>query len=425
MAKRITLIFIFFLSFISLYSQKETTKDTIHRSLGGLILKVNPRQLWHVYDPERGFFQKAYTDKGDPRFMITNEDESFKFGIGGFISVVGITDFNGMVENRDFVTSQIPVPSENYSGQFALGAESSRINFKAVGSSKFGNIVAFLETDFRGNTNTLRLRHAYISYFGFTIGQTWSTFMDLEAAPPTIDLEGPNTEISVRQPMIRYTHSFLDKFSVSVAMEMSSALIGDYSEFGIRNEYQKVPDFPIHFKYKDNFGHLQLGGLVRVMNYYDDTVAHRSINKVGFGVSLSGKFNIGKKNFLYFQSVYGQGIARYIQDLSFANLDLVRDLNRSGNLRTLPMFGAYLSFQRNWMEHLYSALIYGFTMLNPPPQYNFPWLFSHTHYFAVNLFWEFIPYGTMGIEYLFGKRVNQTGTSGNANRIDIMFRYGF
>lgn len=420
------LIFTVIISFLSvLFSQEKMPEDTIKRTFGGLTLKKENGHTWGVYDPERGFFQKAYTDKNDPRFMITNENESFTFGIGGFVHVIGMIDFNGMVNNEDFVTSQILVPHEKSDGQFALYANNSRINFKAIGKSKHGNIIAFIETDFRGANNTLLIRHAYISYFGFTIGQTWSTFMDLEAGPPTIDQEGPNTQIAIRQPMIRYSCNFTPKLSFSIAAEMNKPQMYDYSSIGIETEFQKIPNFPVQLKYKDDFGHVQLGAILRVMNYDDDTISFKSIQTVGYGVSLSGKFNLGKKNFLYFQGVYGDGIAQYIQDLGFGKFDLAIDYSRPGRLQTLPTFGGYLSYQRDWTKSLYSAIMYGFTMLQAPVDYNFPWMFKFTHYFAVNLFWEFIPYGTIGIEYLFGQRTNQDNQYGIANRIDFMVRYGF
>lgn len=407
------------------YSQRVEPIDSATRTLGSLVVKSPDKQQWNVYNPERGYFQKAFTDKGDPRFMIANEDETFKFGIGGFVNVIALIDFNGLVENPDFVTSQIPVPLENNTGQFGLGAENTRFNVKSVGKTKKGDVVAFMEADFRGSGKALHLRHAYISYFGFTIGQAWTTFMDLEAGPPTIDQEGPNTQIAIRQPMIRYSCNLTPKLSFSVAVEMSTPLIFDYSALGIKNEYQRVPDIPLNVKYKDKFGHVQLAGILRTMNYYDDTVSNQSITEVGYGVALSGKFNLPKKFYIYYQGVVGKGISLYIQDLSFSGLDLVLDGNRPGRLKTLPMYGGYLSLQKDWLDNLYSAIIYSYTALPAPKNYHIPQLFSHTHYFAVNLFWDPIPYATVGIEYLFGQRVNQSGASANANRIDVMFRYGF
>jgi hypothetical protein len=84
-----------------------------------------------------------------------------------------------------------------------------------------------------------------------------------------------------------------------------------------------------------------------------------------------------------------------------------------------------MSLQKDWRKDLYSAIVYSFTKLDGPNASEVPQLFSHTHYAAVNLFWDFIPYGLIGIEYLFGRRVNQSGESANANRVNLMFRYGF
>ncbi|MDR2980099.1 MAG: hypothetical protein LBV02_06650, partial [Bacteroidales bacterium] len=302
--------FFFFTLLIIFHSQAQEIHpaDSSRKLLGPFMLWSRNELLRNVYDPERGYFQKAFTDKDDPRFMITNEDETFKFGIGGFVNVLAFMDFDGMVEFPDFVTSQIPVPMGKERGQFGLGAANSRINFKVVGKAKKQTIVGFIETDFRGTGNALRLRHAYISYFGFTVGQTWSTFMDLEAGPPTIDQEGPNTQIATRQPMIRYSGNFTPKFSFSVALEMNTPLIFDYSSFGIQTEYPHLPDIPAILKFKDKFGHVQLAGIVRAMNYYDDTLSHSSITEWGYGGAISGKFNLPGKFYIYYQAVAGKGI---------------------------------------------------------------------------------------------------------------------
>ena len=49
----------------------------------------------------------------------------------------------------------------------------------------------YIETDFYGSGSVLRLRHAYGSYGGLLAGQTWSTFVDDDNFPNTIDFESP------------------------------------------------------------------------------------------------------------------------------------------------------------------------------------------------------------------------------------------
>ena len=64
---------------------------------------------------------------------------------------------------------------------------------------------AFIEGDFAGDSNTLRLRHAYGQWRRALFGQTWSTFSDPEAEPDGIDFEGLNAIVLFRQPQIRWS----------------------------------------------------------------------------------------------------------------------------------------------------------------------------------------------------------------------------
>mgnify|MGYP003693633483 CR=1 FL=1 len=64
---------------------------------------------------------------------------------------------------------------------------------------------AFIEGDFAGSNNTLRLRHAYGQWRRAIFGQTWSTFSDPEAEPDGIDFAGIERDRAVRQPQIRWS----------------------------------------------------------------------------------------------------------------------------------------------------------------------------------------------------------------------------
>ncbi|MCL2246482.1 MAG: DcaP family trimeric outer membrane transporter, partial [Lentimicrobiaceae bacterium] len=246
--------------------------------LGGTIIKVSDTLWYRIYNPERGYFQKANFDKSDPRFMVANENQTFKFGIGGTVNLVAFTDFAGTIPSNDFVTSLIPIPTDNY-GQFDLYANYSRLNVKVIGRIKQHTIVSFIEGGFSGAGNAFKLRHAYVSFLGLTVGQTWSTFMDLKASPPTIDGEGPNNQIALRHPMIRYTYYYKNKLQVAFAVEMSQLLMNAdaVSRFGVYPQKQRIPDFIAHIKYQDKFGHIQLGALLSMINYGDSTQNKKSL----------------------------------------------------------------------------------------------------------------------------------------------------
>jgi len=416
------------------YAQQDSIVNTKSqkKTLGSSIIRVSDKVWFQIYNPEQGYFQKANTDKGDPRFMVANEDQTFKFGIGGFVKVVMFTDFNGSIPDNDFITSLIPIPTHHY-GQFRIFASHSRLNVKVVGKVKNHTIVSFIEGNFAGTNNAFKLRHAYVSLFGLTVGQTWSTFMDLQAGPPTIDGEGPNNQIAVRHPMIRYTYYYKDLFNVAVAAEFSEILMEDFPNepFKVYNQPQRIPDFVTHFKYQGNFGHVQLGAVFRIMNYGDSTLTKKSVFVPGGGLSLSGTFNLWKKATLYYQFDGGKGIASYIQDLSVFNLDLLPTFLQAPKMNTAWMYGGYLGLQQYWTKRLHSNVIYGITRLSTPiddsgyfEEY-LPWYYKSGQYLAINTIWNFYDFASAGIELVWGERMNLNREKGHAHRINFLLQYDF
>ena len=395
-------------------------------------MKVSDTVWYRMYNPEQGYFQKANYDKGDPRFMIANEDQTFKFGIGGNVKLVAFTDFAGTIPSYDFVTSLIPIPTDNY-GQFDLYANYSRLNVKVVGRIKNNPIVAFIEGNFNGTNNAFKLRHAYVSFLGLTVGQTWSTFMDLQAAPATIDGEGPGNQIALRHPMIRYTYYYKKKFQAAFAVEMSQLLMDEnaVSPFQIYMQRQHIPDFIAHFKYEGKFGHVQLGALLGMINYGDSAQPKKSVYIPGGGLSLSGTFHLWKDAKLYYQTDGGRGMGSYIQDLSVFGCELVPVHASDKKVNTVWMYGGYLALQQYWTKKLHSNIVYGITRLETPKgdrefyETHAPWYYKQGQYLAVNTFWNFYDFATAGIELVWGEKRNLNGDKGHAHRVNLFLQYDF
>ena len=57
---------------------------------------------------------------------------------------------------------------------------------------------------FGTNSTTPRLRHAYAQVLNVLLGQSFSNFMDPDAGPDTLDFQGPNAQVSIRNPQFRY-----------------------------------------------------------------------------------------------------------------------------------------------------------------------------------------------------------------------------
>ena len=108
-------------------------------------------------------------------------------------------------------------------GKTKFTAQTSRFGFESSTPTSIGAFNTKVEMDFysygsgsgsgsgSGNRNRnrnrlrlrLRLRHAYGEYAGFLVGQTWSTFMDLDDLPETVDFNGPIGAPLSRRTMIR------------------------------------------------------------------------------------------------------------------------------------------------------------------------------------------------------------------------------
>ena len=134
---------------------------------------------------------------------IPGIDLSLKFG--GYAKVDFIQDFSAIGNADQFKTNTIPAEGTDeaaQSGRTTIHARETRVNMDLrSGDQKFR---VFVEGDFYGTSNAFRLRHAYGEFRGLLGGQTWSTFQDISARPLTIDYEGPDGEVFVRQAMIRH-----------------------------------------------------------------------------------------------------------------------------------------------------------------------------------------------------------------------------
>jgi DcaP outer membrane protein len=358
-----------------------------------------------------------------PTMIIQSEKTNFSLGIGGFVKLIGVYDpGNGMTDHLDFITYDIAVPGLSHQRDvFILDASQSRIHTELLGKTKLGDLRIYLEADFGGLQGSLRLRQAYGSIGGFLIGQTWSTFMDLDAGPNTIDGEGPNAEIALRTAMIRYTCPLSKKLQFAVAIESPSAsvTIDKHPE----NEPQFIPEFVGTLKYTAPIGHLQLGGVYRDIAYLD-TLTLEKESASGWGISASGNIKLTKKISLMSQYIYGKGIAKFIQDISGRGMDLVPENNNSGKLEAIECWGIYGALQFDFTKNLSSNLMFSYTEVLKLEQLPMD-EYSDGYYLAANIFWEITPNFTLGAEYLWGERLNKNKAKGTAQRANVMAQFDF
>ena len=253
-------------------------------------------------------------------------------------------------------------------GEFFAGVRQSRLGFKTWSPTSKGEIKTIFEFELFGvgpdaGQTTFRLRHAWGEYGHWGAGQSWSPFMDPDVFPNSIEYWGPNGMVFFRNVQARWM-PMQGKNEVYVALERPGAsgdpgvLVGDPSLAGVTARFP-LPDLSGHYKMNRNWGHLQVAGILRKMEWDDvDGIAPNfSGSATGWGVNLSSnlKFN---KDVLKLQVVVGEGISNYMNDAT-ADVGAVTNADIA---EALPLVGVVAFYDRTWSEKFTST--FGFSMLD-------------------------------------------------------------
>ena len=417
----------------------------------------------------------------DPSAMLVDESfpgairvpgTSAAYKISGFVKAALVKNFDPLVTQDRFIVGSIPVTTNDQTAlasETSLTANQTRVNFDYRQRRDSGQLRAFVEGDFFGDGNTFRLRHAFGQYKDLLAGKTWSAFYDAEASPEEVDFEGINGHVVVRQTQIRYFPKIGKDFRWMISMEDPNPQVTGGE--GVSD----LPDLVSSIR-RDWFGgwHVKTAVLLRqiravpnsgvdqngqacdpasgtVPGQTPDSNGCFAIADVGdtqsdygWAVTASGKVQVPwfdeKDNFL-FQLNYGEGLGRYLTDLSSIaalEIDGGQDgvINReTGELKTLPIFGGYLAFQHWWNKTVRSTFIVSLVNVNNlGPEYQLPTSYSQTQRAGGNVIWSPVRSLDLGAEFLWGKRKNNGGTdtngaplprSGTATQLQLEAKYRF
>ena len=112
--------------------------------------KVNAQDsllIRKMYEANGQHFQ----DPRAPRFLFFDKEGKVALGIGGYVKGTMSVDMDGISDNLDFVTYDIPAPMQtDMRNQFQMDASTSRIFLKLVGAdTQLGNFTVYLGSRFR------------------------------------------------------------------------------------------------------------------------------------------------------------------------------------------------------------------------------------------------------------------------------------
>lgn len=369
-----------------------------------------------------------------------NASSGFSMGdttvtFGGFIKLdMMYTESDGDIAavGRDFYIPALTPIGGSSTGRFDAHARQSRFFFgtstdmgngeKVTGRLEFDMMTSPSGDERITNAYTPVLRHAFMSYRNWTIGQTWSNFMDLQSLPDTLDFVGnPDAAVFVRQAQVRYTSG-----NFSAAVENPESTITPFSGGArITTDANKLPDVTLAYNFKTEQASFRLAGLLRQIAIdgthsgvaYSDEVS-------GYGVSFSGKFNLSNKNDIRFTLNHGKGLGRYV-GLNTIN-DAVLDANNSAaGLEAITASSFSVAYRHLWNDQWRSTFLYSALTADNKTNLTGTAVTSSTHSYSVNALYQFNPKFMMGIEYKFANREIESGLNGDMHRIQFSAKYDF
>lgn len=354
-----------------------------------------------------------------------------EFFYGGYIKTDFIlSDFSdgnvpGSSIGRDFlVPSTIPVGGDGEGIQFDAHARQTRFHFGTrheVGEAKLGS---YIELDFLAtaggdervsNSFSPRVRHAYVTYDKWLVGQTWNTFMDVATLPESVDFIGPGGSTSFgREPMIRYTRG-----GFAVALENPDTTVTPLGGGRIDADDNSLPELAARYTWKGDWGHLQIGGMLRQLKFEDDALGVDD-SATGWGLSLSGKAMLGRDD-VRFMIVGGDGLGRHV-GLNFANGAALTD---TGELAAIATLGGFVAYRHWWNQKWRSSAVLSYMEVDNPVRYTGTGVNESNWSGQINLLYSPVPPFTFGIEYLVAERELENGLDGRLDRVQFTGKYVF
>jgi len=325
--------------------------------------------------------------KGDipGSFRIPGTETSLR--VYGYAELDWVHLFRGDNSDNDYSTAPPTLPLKGDAGDAGTGARGrhdrdyltvreTRFGLESGTPTKYGVVGVKIEGDFNneprtGNTSQygsdkqvttqwftnsygFRVRHAYGQFGGLLVGQTWSTFMDVDNFPETVDYNGPVGATFIRQPQIRYAYATPKAGTFTAALENSDTVVIDPSTLGpVAASASRMPDLVLRWDRGFDFGALSLRAVTQEYRLKGDALDETAR---GFGVAASGTIKTRGRDFLNWGVTYGKGVGRYLNYSEGALLDTTK-----AKIQLQTAVGAYAGYQVKVSDKLRFNFAYGLT----------------------------------------------------------------
>lgn len=392
--------------------------------------------------------QQVLATRVDTVSKTVKSGPGYDVKIGGYIKadLTWTKASNGDPNNVGFYyPTQIPVGADG-SGEGAhadMSVAESRINFSATRELDGHSLTFFTEMDFYGGggnevaTNSIhpRLRHAFIKYDNWLIGQTWSTFQDVSALAENLDFIGPGEGTTfVRQPMVRWTNGPLQ-----LAIENTNTRFfnkPETSSGAVLSDDGAIPDIIAKYTFKGDYGHVAIAGIYRDLSY---ETASEEFSDTGFGVSVSGKLKVGDSGDDFrFMLTSGTGLGRYLGVTGTPGAVAVReeldeDIYATRDIEAIDSTGGFVSYRHLWNDKWRSNITYSMQKIDNAVAVAEDWdsasvvagAIKDVNSIHLNLLYSPTAKVTFGAEYMTAERESEGGLDADLDRLQFSAKYAF
>jgi hypothetical protein len=311
-------------------------------------------------------------------FRVPGTDVSLR--LYGFAELNWVHDFGADNSDIDYSTfaPYMPLdgtPEAARKNRDYLTGRTSRLGLEAATPTQYGVLGVKLEGDFNneprsgnsavygsaGNVFTqqstnsygFRIRHLYGQFGGLLVGQTWSTFMDVDNYPETVDFNGPIGATFIRQPQIRFAYP-TSKGTFTAALENSSTYVLDDTGSAMSTSLSRLPDVVVRWDKGFDWGALSARAMTQELHVDDGAGAKAT--KRGYGAAASASFKLRGSDLLSMQVTGGEGLGRYFNYIEGAFYD-----GTAGEIRAERAMGVIAGYQYKPNSWVRANLVYGAT----------------------------------------------------------------
>ncbi|MCO8078930.1 DcaP family trimeric outer membrane transporter [Acinetobacter lwoffii] len=302
-----------------------------------------------------------------------------------------------------------------------LAATRLGMDFKAPVGAGDKALSGKVEVDFLGGASfdNLRIRHAYISYANWLIGQTWSNFAVPDYIPETVDALVYAGGSIKRTPQVRYTSTISPETNLVFAVE-------DPKDATITGIKQRLPALTarLNHKFADNLtvSARAMGNEKRV----------NEDEKMAWGVGLGAKYEFVPGTSFKADYYHVKGDSSFV---SYANPGVVTAAN--GDLLQSEFDSITVGLTQQFNDKLRGTIGYGYMNFDQDngylaaPGLNLTAVNKDLWQAWANVFYNPTKPLSFGLEYVYGERealgaaTPNGSTTGEDNRINAVAIYNF